>query len=234
MKFGIIVFPGTNCDQDCFYVLSDLLGQDVRFIWHKQEDLSDFECLVLPGGFSYGDYLRSGAIARFSPVMNAICEHAQAGRAVIGICNGFQILLEAGLLPGAMLPNQSLSFICRDISLRVENHQTLFSSQFRKDEIIQMPIAHGQGNYYADDETLAQLEAHHQVVFRYGSRGGSSSGHENPNGSRNAIAGIVNRQGNVLGLMPHPERSSEQVLGGENGRRLFQSVIDSALSVVNG
>lgn len=227
MKFGVVIFPGTNCDQDCLYVLGEILKQDVRPVWHKETDCMDCDCLILPGGFSYGDYLRTGAIGCFSPVMQGIRAFADAGRAVVGICNGFQILLEAGLLPGAMLPNRTLSFICRDASLRVEHTHSLFSSRFRAGEVIRMPIAHGEGNYYADPETLDRLEKNKQILFRYCTQEGTLSDAGNPNGSCRSIAGILNERGNVLGLMPHPERSSEAVLGGEDGKRLFESVVET-------
>ncbi|MBI2870326.1 MAG: phosphoribosylformylglycinamidine synthase subunit PurQ [Candidatus Omnitrophica bacterium] len=227
MKFGVIVFPGTKCDHDCLQVLREVLGQEARPVWHKETGLAGFDCLVLPGGFSYGDYLRTGAIARFSPVMETVIQYAERGGAVIGICNGFQILLEAGLLPGAMLRNRTLSFICRDVTLRVDNAQTLFSSLYRAGEVIRMPIAHGEGNYYADSETLARLLGRRQIVLRYASPEGELTERDNPNGSLASIAGIVNERGNVLGLMPHPERASEAALGGEDGRRLFESLIHS-------
>ena len=217
-KFGVVVFPGSNCDADCLYVLKDVLGQPSEFIWHKSGTLGDVEAVVLPGGFSYGDYLRTGAIARFSPVMNAVIEFARKGRPVIGICNGFQILLEAGLLPGAMLRNRSLSFVCRTVDLVVERAEGTFTGRCRKGETLRMPVAHGEGNYYADAPTLERLKQQNRILLRYAA---------NPNGSLENIAGIMNEQGNVFGLMPHPERASEPALGSEDGRKIFESMIQS-------
>lgn len=215
MNFGIVVFPGTNCDRDCYYVIKDILNQPVRFIWHREYDLKGIDCVVLPGGFSYGDYLRAGAIARFSPIMSSIKEFAEKGGLVIGICNGFQILTEAGLLPGALGRNKSLRFICKYVNLIVERNDTLFTSEFKKGEIIRMPIAHNEGNYYIDD--LSKVKK--QVVLRYYG--------ENPNGALDNIAGIINEKGNVFGLMPHPERCSEKILGSEDGLRIFKSIVRS-------
>ncbi len=217
-KFGVVVFPGSNCDADCLYVLKDVMGQPAEFIWHKSASLGDVEAVVLPGGFSYGDYLRTGAIARFSPVMNAVVEFAKTGRPVIGICNGFQILLEAGLLEGAMLRNRSLAFVCKTVELRVENAGGTFANRLRKGEVLRIPIAHGEGNYYADPATIDRLKQENRIVLRY---------IDNPNGSMEDIAGIVNRKGNVFGLMPHPERSSESALGSEDGRKIFESILQS-------
>lgn len=218
-KWGVVQFPGSNCDHDCFHVLKEVLHQDVRFIWHKDDFLiEDFDGIVLPGGFSYGDYLRAGAMARFSPVMKRVMEFAGRGGLVLGICNGFQILLEAGLLPGAMLRNASLKFICDTVSLSIENKDTPFTSRYGKQEKISLPIAHMEGNYTIDEAGLQELKRNNQIVFRY---------RENPNGSIDDIAGIVNKTGNVLGLMPHPERFSEKILGCEDGRRLFESAIDA-------
>ncbi len=222
-KWGIVQFPGSNCDHDCFHVLKEILHQDVRFIWHKDDfELSDFDGIVLPGGFSYGDYLRPGAMARFSPVMKKVQEFSRRGGLVLGICNGFQILLEAGLLPGAMLRNASLKFICESVSLSVENNATPFTSQYQKHEAIRLPIAHMEGNYTIDEEGLRQMKDNRQIIFRY---------RENPNGSVYDIAGIMNKSGNVLGLMPHPERFSEKILGCEDGRRLFESAIGALVSL---
>jgi phosphoribosylformylglycinamidine synthase len=225
MKFGIVVFPGSNCDHDCYHVTRHVLEQDASFIWHKEERVSGFDCLILPGGFSYGDYLRTGAIAKFSPVMAAVRDFAENGGAVIGICNGFQILLEAGLLPGAMKRNDSLKFICKDVWLRVESSSTLFTSHLEKGEAIRVPIAHADGNYYVDDATLKQLNENGQVAFRYADSRGLVDPEHNPNGSRENIAGIINERGNVLGMMPHPERCSEGILGNEDGRRVFESIV---------
>lgn len=215
INFGIVVFPGTNCDRDCYYVIRDILNQPVRFIWHKDSDLKGINCVVLPGGFSYGDYLRAGAIARFSPIMSSIREFAERGGLVIGICNGFQILTEAGLLPGALGRNKTLKFICRYVNLIIERNDTPFTSEFKKGEIIRMPIAHNEGNYYIDD--LSKVK--NLIVLRYYG--------ENPNGALDNIAGIVNEKGNVFGLMPHPERCSEKILGSEDGLRIFKSIVRS-------
>lgn len=225
MKFGIVVFPGSNCDADCYYALKDVAGQDVEYIWHKETGISGFDALVLPGGFSYGDYLRTGSIARFSPVMPAVVDFAGQGGLVLGICNGFQILLESGLLPGAMLRNRSLRFICDTVSLQVEQSDTPFTNQFAPGEVIQVPIAHGEGNYFCDPATLEELKREGRIIFSYSSADGEVSSAYNPNGSIANIAGIINRPGNVLGMMPHPERCAEAVLGGEDGRRVFASMV---------
>jgi phosphoribosylformylglycinamidine synthase len=225
MKFGVVVFPGSNCDQDCYYAI-ELLGEDVSYIWHEEEDLSLFDCLILPGGFSYGDYLRTGAIARFSPVMKAVREFADRGGLVIGICNGFQILLESHLLPGAMLVNKNLKFICRYVHLRVENNETPFTFRFKRGDVLRIPIAHYAGNYYASQEILDELERNDQIVLRYCDESGKVTEEANPNGSVGNIAGIVNRRGNVFGLMPHPERAMEPLLHSEDGKLIFLSVVD--------
>jgi len=225
MKFGVVVFPGSNCDADCYHVIQRVLAEPVEYIWHQQDSLSGCDCIILPGGFSYGDYLRTGAIARFSPVMEAVAAHARQGGLVIGICNGFQILLEAGLLPGAMLRNRDLKFHCQASWLRVERTDTPFTNRYQQGQIVNIPIAHGDGNYYADAETLAELEANRQVVFRYATAAGAVDATANPNGSVANIAGIVNRAGNVLGMMPHPERCAEAILGSEDGRLLFTSLL---------
>lgn len=219
MKFAVIVFPGSNCDVDCHKAVEDVLGQPVDYVWHTASDLSGYDCILLPGGFSYGDYLRCGAIARFAPVMDALVKAAEEGKYILGICNGFQILLEAGLLPGAMLRNRSLKFRCDQAALRVETTRTAFTGDYRKGEILSIPIAHGEGNYYCDEATLADLAAHDQIVFRYVG--------ENPNGSLDDIAGICNRVGNVVGMMPHPERATSRLLGSEDGRRMFTSVLNA-------
>lgn len=226
MKFGIVVFPGSNCEADCYYVIDKVLGEPVEYVWHQEESVQGYDALILPGGFSYGDYLRTGAIARFSPVMNAVERFARAGGLVIGICNGFQILLEAGLLPGAMRRNKVLQFRCQPTNLLVEREDTPFSSLFRKGQVISVPINHGEGNYYADPATLAEMEANRQVVFRYSTPQGEATPQVNPNGSLNNIAGIVNRGGNVLGMMPHPERCSEEILGSSDGRLIFASMVN--------
>ncbi|HHY38384.1 MAG TPA: phosphoribosylformylglycinamidine synthase subunit PurQ [Clostridia bacterium] len=225
MKFGIVVFPGSNCDQDCYYAIRDILGCDVDYIWHTVTDLRGFDCIILPGGFSYGDYLRTGAIARFSPVMKAVKDFADGGGLVLGICNGFQILLEAGFLPGAMLRNKGLRFLCKYVHLRVENNKNPFTCLFEEHEVIRMPIAHFDGNYYADSRTIEALEARGGVVFRYSDEKGGIAPETNPNGSVGNIAAVINEAGNVLGMMPHPERCVEELLGGEDGRRLFESIV---------
>ena len=227
MNIGVVVFPGSNCDHDCEHVLGDVLGLTVRPIWHKDGSLDGLDAVVLPGGFSYGDYLRTGAIARFSPIMQAIERFANEGGLVLGICNGFQILLEAGLLPGAMLRNRSLAFVCKDVYVRVENAATPFTGRFEPGQVMRIPIAHADGNYYADPVTLSGLQANAQIVFRYCTADGKVTDEANPNGSLNNIAGIRNAAGNVLGMMPHPERCAEEVLGNDVGRLLFLSMLDA-------
>ncbi|MBT2662997.1 phosphoribosylformylglycinamidine synthase subunit PurQ [Bacillus sp. ISL-45] len=217
MKFAVIVFPGSNCDIDMYHAVKDELGEEAQYVWHDAESLEDFDAVLLPGGFSYGDYLRSGAIAQFSNVMKEVVKAAEAGKPVLGVCNGFQILLEAGLLPGAMRRNDSLKFICKQVELKVENNETMFSAGYEKGEVITVPVAHGEGNYYCDEETLARLKANNQIVFTY--KG------ENPNGSLENIAGIINERGNVLGMMPHPERAVDELLGGADGLKLFKSIV---------
>jgi phosphoribosylformylglycinamidine synthase subunit PurQ / glutaminase len=224
MKFGVVVFPGSNCDADCYHAVKDM-GHEVEYIWHKDTDLKGSECIIIPGGFSYGDYLRSGAIARFSPVMDKVIEFANQGGYVIGICNGFQILLECGLLPGAMLRNNGLKFRCADSWLRVENADTPFSNLLEKGQVIRVPVAHGEGNYYIDAEGLKTLEETGRIVFRYSTMDGEITQEANPNGSVHNIAGIVNEQGNVLGMMPHPERCIDELLGGTDGKLIFQSIV---------
>ncbi|MGK7919061.1 MAG: phosphoribosylformylglycinamidine synthase subunit PurQ [Trichodesmium sp.] len=231
MKFGIIVFPGSNCDRDVAWVTQGLLEQPTRMIWHQEEDISDIDVIVIPGGFSYGDYLRCGAIARFSPVMKATITHAQQGKLVLGICNGFQILTEIGLLPGALVRNQKLNFICNQIPLKVENPDTPWTSAYTKGEVIRLPIAHGEGHYYADADTLAELENNGQILFRYCQENGEINQTANPNGSLKNIAGICNRQGNVLGMMPHPERASDPILGNTDGIKLFKGLLSSAVII---
>jgi phosphoribosylformylglycinamidine synthase subunit PurQ / glutaminase len=219
VRFAVIVFPGSNCDVDMFHAVKDELGEEVEYVWHDQVSLEGYDAILLPGGFSYGDYLRCGAIARFSNVMKEIVKAADAGKPILGICNGFQILLEAGLLPGAMRRNESLKFICKQEELKVENNQTMFTSGYGQDEVITVPIAHGEGNYYCDEQTLEMLKANHQIVFTYNG--------VNPNGSIENIAGITNEKGNVLGMMPHPERAVDSLLGGADGLKLFQSIVKS-------
>jgi phosphoribosylformylglycinamidine synthase subunit PurQ / glutaminase len=227
IKFGIVVFPGSNCDHDSHYVAETILGQEARLIWHKESSLGDVDVVILPGGFSYGDYLRCGALARFSPIMKDIVRFANSGGVVFGICNGFQVLVEAGLLPGVLLRNDSLKFVCKYVNLRVENSATLFTSRCRKGEILEIPIAHGDGNYFTDDDTLKRLEDGNQVVFRYCDQSGILTGESNPNGSISNIAGIVNEQGNVMGMMPHPERASDPALHHTDGRKVFDSIVES-------
>ena len=229
MKFGIPVYPGSNCDRDVGWVVEKVLGHQAVYLWHAEKDLKGVDCVIVPGGFSYGDYLRAGAMAKISPVTEAISEFAEKGGLVMGICNGFQILLEAGLLPGAMLPNKTLSFICKFVHLRVENNQTPFTHLYRKGEVVRIPIAHAEGNYTCPPETLKEIEENGQVVVRYSSPEGEVSEEFNPNGSLNNIAGICNRRGNVFGLMPHPERASEAILGSVDGLRMFQSIVESVV-----
>lgn len=216
MKFAVIVFPGSNCDVDMFHAIKDELGEEVDYVWHDTENLDEYDAILLPGGFSYGDYLRCGAISRFANAMKAVQKAAEQGKPILGVCNGFQILVESGLLPGALMRNENLKFMCRTVQLRVENNKTMFTSQYGKDEIINIPIAHGEGNYYCDEATLKQLEENNQIAFRYV---------ENPNGSVSDIAGIVNEKGNVLGMMPHPERAVDELLGGAEGLKVFQSIL---------
>ncbi|AUJ32452.1 MAG: phosphoribosylformylglycinamidine synthase subunit PurQ [Liquorilactobacillus nagelii] len=219
MKVAVVVFPGSNCDIDLYEALTSVCQVEAEYVSYQQNTLTGFDAVMLPGGFSYGDYLRCGAIARFSNIMPAIQAFAAQGKPVFGTCNGFQILTEAGLLPGALKQNDSLKFVCKTVALKVENNQTIFTNQYHTGEVIQLPIAHADGSYYADPQTLAALEANHQIVFRYAA--------ENPNGSLNNIAGITNRRGNVLGMMPHPERAVESILGNTDGLRLFKSLLDS-------
>jgi len=227
VKFGVVVFPGSNCDFDAYHVLGSVLKQDTVFLWHKDHDLRGCDCVILPGGFSYGDYLRSGAIARFSPLMREVAEFAERGGLVMGICNGFQILLEMGLLPGAMLRNKRLKFLCQFVHLRLEKEETPFTRLGRRGQVLRIPIAHYEGNYYAPVETLEELERGGQVVFRYCDPEGRLSTEANVNGALNSIAGIINRRGNVMGLMPHPERASEAVMGSQDGRLIFDSLVKS-------
>lgn len=225
MKFGVIVFPGSNCDRDVAMVSRDLLQQPTRMIWYEDSDLSDLDVVILPGGFSYGDYLRCGAIARFSPAMQATIEHAKQGKFVLGICNGFQVLTEAGLLPGALMRNRDLHFVCDRVPLKVERNDLPWTQHYQSGQVITLPIAHGEGCYYADRDTLAELEDNQQVLFRYATPAGNPSPDANPNGSLNNIAGICNRQGNVLGMMPHPERASDPALGNTDGLGLFKGLL---------
>ncbi|PFK44056.1 phosphoribosylformylglycinamidine synthase I [Bacillus cereus] len=216
MKFAVIVFPGSNCDVDMFHAIKDELGEEVDYVWHDTENLDEYDAILLPGGFSYGDYLRCGAISRFANAMKAVQKAAEQGKPILGVCNGFQILVESGLLPGALMRNKNLKFMCRTVQLHVENNETMFTSQYNKGEVINIPIAHGEGNYYCDEATLKELEEKNQIVFRYV---------DNPNGSVSDIAGIVNEKGNVLGMMPHPERAVNEILGGAEGLKVFQSIL---------
>jgi phosphoribosylformylglycinamidine synthase len=228
--FGVVVFPGSNCDHDAYHVVKHVLGCEARFIWHKESALGNVDAIILPGGFSYGDYLRTGAIARFSPVMQEVVKFANDGGPVIGICNGFQILLECGLLPGAMLRNRSLQFVCKYVHLRVANTQTRFTSQYPAGSVVRIPVAHGEGNYFADDETIRSLQEYNQIVFQYADSDGVVADEWNPNGSLLNIAGIINRRGNVLGMMPHPERAADPALGSVDGRPFFESIVRSIVS----
>lgn len=227
MKFGVVMFPGSNCDHDTYHVISKVIGQPVDFIWHRQNTVNDCDAVILPGGFSYGDYLRTGAIARFSPVMGAVKEFASRGGLVMGICNGFQILCEAGLLPGALLRNKNLRFICDHVNIRVEATDTPYTNRCQRGQVLSVPIAHGDGNYFCDDETLAELQRENRIIFRYSDETGQPTEDANPNGSLDNIAGICNRERNVLGMMPHPERASELLLGSSDGRVIFYSLADT-------
>lgn len=231
MKFGVVQFPGSNCDDDAYHAIGAVLGQPVEFIWHQSEDLAGADAIILPGGFAFGDYLRTGAIARFSPVMKSVDRFARSGGLVLGICNGFQILLEAGLLPGAMMRNKGLRFLCRQVHIRVEQTDTPFTCAARPGQVLKMPIAHMEGNYFCDAETLADLERHNQIIFHYVHPDGRDAAPDdfdaNPNGALGAIAGICNRERNVLGLMPHPERAVESPLGSADGLIIFRSLVES-------
>jgi len=231
MKFGVVVFPGSNCDRDAAMVVRDVLGQPTRMVWHEDSDLSDLDVVILPGGFSYGDYLRCGAIARFSPALQATIAHAKQGKLVLGICNGFQVLTEAGLLPGALVRNRDLHFVCDRVSLRVERTDLPWTQNYQSGQVITLPIAHGEGCYFADADTLKQLEDNRQVVFRYCSASGEIGDSTNVNGSLHNIAGICNAQGNVLGMMPHPERAADKLLGCTDGLHLFESVLSRLMAI---
>ena len=231
MKFAVVVFPGSNSDHDAFYAASEVIGEDAELVWHKDTDLRGADVVILPGGFAHGDYLRTGAIARFSPIMSAVKAFVDRGGPVLGICNGFQVLLEAGLLPGAMVRNDRIKFVSRLVPVRVEQTDTPFTTACASRQVLHMPVAHGEGNYYADPQTLADLEANRQVVFRYSNPAGEISAAHNPNGSLNSIAGICNRQRNVVGLMPHPERATEAQLGSADGRVILASAVKSLASL---
>jgi len=226
MKFAIIRFPGSNCDQDCFHALNDFPGASADYVWHKDSSLEGFDAVIVPGGFSYGDYLRCGAIARFSPIMQSVKEFAAQGGLVIGICNGFQILCESGLLPGALVRNRDLHFICDDVDLRIEHTDTPFTNAAQTGDVLRVPVAHGEGCYFADDETLAKLNAEKRILLRYSDAQGQVTEAANPNGSRENIAGICNEGRNVFGLMPHPERACDSLLGSVDGRVIFQSILN--------
>lgn len=230
MRFGVVVFPGTWSDGDCYHSIHDVMGESAEYVWHQETGLAQFDCVVLPGGFSYGDYLRAGAIARFSPVMRAVERFAEEGGLVYGICNGFQILCEAGLLPGALMINDHLQFRCQWVHLRVESADTPFTNACTPGQVLRVPISHGQGNYYADPTTLAELESEGRVLVRYCDPSGAVTRAANPNGAAHSIAGITNRAGNVFGMMPHPERCCEDVLGGTDGRLLWKSIASSVRS----
>lgn len=224
--FGVIVFPGSNCDHDAYHALAHVMNAETKFLWHKDTDLSGIDFLLIPGGFSYGDYLRSGAIARFSPIMDSVIDFVEAGRPVLGICNGFQILLEANLLPGAMLHNQNLRYICKYLHIRCETEDTMFTRNLEAGDVLRIPVAHGEGNYSIDDEGLQKLQEHDQVVFRYCDSMGNLIPEANINGSVDHIAGICNRNRNVLGMMPHPERAVEHIVGSDDGKVIFESILN--------
>jgi phosphoribosylformylglycinamidine synthase I len=225
MKFGIVTFPGSNCDYDAFQAITEILGEEATYLWHKDHDLQGSDVIILPGGFSYGDYLRAGAIARFSPIMQDVVAHAKAGAPILAICNGFQIACEAGLLPGALMRNSHLQFVSAEVRIRVENDDTMFTNLYDRGEILRMPVAHGDGRYVASADVLDQLEAEGRVVFKYVDAGGAVSADANPNGSERNIAGIISEAGNVLGLMPHPERACSPLLGSSDGVRLLESIL---------
>jgi phosphoribosylformylglycinamidine synthase I len=227
MKFGVVMFPGSNCDHDTYHVISKVIGQPVDFIWHRQSCISDYDAVILPGGFAYGDYLRTGAIARFSPVMGAVKQFASAGGLVLGICNGFQILCEAGMLPGALMRNSNLKFVCKHVNIRVETTDSPFTVRCRRGQVLSMPIAHGDGNYYCDAETLEELRREDRILFRYSDDHGILTPDANPNGALDNIAGICNKNRNVMGLMPHPERASEELLASADGRVIFCSLAET-------
>ncbi len=228
-KFGVVVFPGSNCDHDAYYSLKKILNAEVNFLWHKDTDLNNSDVIILPGGFSYGDYLRSGAIARFSPIMSSVIDFAENGGFVMGICNGFQILVEAELLPGVLLKNKSLQFVCKDVYLSIENKDTVFTRGIEPKKILKVPVAHGEGNYFVDDDTLKDMIKNNQIVFKYVDNAGNEMKTANPNGSLMNIAGIVNKNGNVLGMMPHPERACNHVLGNTDGSIILNALIDNIL-----
>ena len=226
LKFGVVIFPGSNCDYDTLYALKDVLNQDAIFLWHKEHNLKNVDCVILPGGFSYGDYLRSGSIAAFSPLMQEVKEFALRGGLVLGICNGFQVLLELGLLPGAMLRNKNLKFLCQFVHLRVDNETTPFTNKAKKGQVLKIPIAHYDGNFFSPSDTIQEIKINNQIVLRYSDARGQLSEEANVNGSLESIAGLINSAGNIMGMMPHPERASEALLGSEDGRIIFESIIN--------
>lgn len=230
MKAAVVRFPGSNCDRDCYRVLKDVAGMDTRFLWHKDHDIKGLDLIVLPGGFSYGDYLRCGAIARFSPVMEQVAEFAEKGGLVLGICNGFQILCEAGLLPGVLVRNKNLSFLCKHVNLRIDNATTVFTKDYTQGQVVNIPIAHGEGNYVADSATIKSLQDNNQIVFRYCDAEGSVSVESNPNGTMENIAGIINKKGNVLGMMPHPERAADSMMLSQDGAAMFTGLLKAVMS----
>ena len=227
MKVAIVVFPGSNCDHDAYFSFKKILNVETDFVWHKESNLDKYDLIVLPGGFSYGDYLRCGAISRFSPVMKSVVTNAKKGKLVIGICNGFQILTESGLLPGALIKNENRQFVCKDVKLRIENSETKFSNLCVEGDTITIPIAHGEGNFYCDENILEELKSSRQIVFRYSDENGETNGQANPNGSVDNIAGIINKQGNVLGMMPHPERNADSLIGNADGLKILKSILTS-------
>jgi phosphoribosylformylglycinamidine synthase I len=231
VKFGVVVFPGSNCDHDAYHVISKHVGQPVDFIWHRDTDLSSYDAVIIPGGFSYGDYLRAGALARFSPVMTSVKKFAERGGFVLGICNGFQILTEAGLLPGALIRNRDLHFVCEHVNVRIESADTPYTNQLKQGQVLQLPIAHAEGNYVCDEATLKELQSEGRIIFRYTDASGQTTEESNPNGSRDNIAGICNRERNVLGLMPHPERACEDLLGSSDGRDIFKSLAGTLAAI---
>jgi phosphoribosylformylglycinamidine synthase subunit PurQ / glutaminase len=231
MKFGVIVFPGSNCDHDAYHVISKHVGQPVDFVWHRETDLSSYDALIIPGGFSYGDYLRAGALASFSPVMTSVKQFAAQDKLVLGICNGFQILCEAGLLPGALIRNRELHFVCEHVNVRVESTDTPFTHELRRGQVLKMPVAHAEGNYVCDNATFDELQRDNRIIFRYSDREGRVSPEVNINGSRDNIAGICSRGRNVMGLMPHPERACEDALGSSDGRAIFHSLVGAVTAI---
>lgn len=231
MKTGVLVFPGSNCDHDAYHALAHVMNSEVKFLWHKETDLSDVDFLIIPGGFSYGDYLRTGAIARFSPIMQSVTEFAQKGNPILGICNGFQILLEAGLLPGAMLRNQELRYVCKHVYLHCETSESVFTQNIKKGSVLKIPVAHGEGNYFTDNAGLKQLQDEDRILFRYCDKSGIANEAANFNGSIDNIAGICSEQRNILGMMPHPERAMEQELGSTDGKALFESILNAWATV---